>query len=90
VRLNENGQLVERIVIKIKVFENGKWEWKVRQRFLKEPRIKVHDFLRILDEMKVEIAKTEGISVIESSPSRIKHVEPPRKTNSKKKKNRKG
>jgi hypothetical protein len=63
VRLSENGQLVERIVIKIKVFENGKWEWKVRQRFLKEPRIKVKDFMNILDEMKVEIAKSEGLDV---------------------------
>jgi hypothetical protein len=85
VRLNENGQLVERIGIKIKVFENGKWEWKVRQRFLKEPHIKAHDFLKILDEMKAEIAKTEGIRVIESPSSPVKHAEPPRKANKKKK-----
>jgi hypothetical protein len=87
VRLNENGQLVERIVIKIKVFENGKWEWKVRQRFLKEPHIKVHDFLKILDELKDEIAKTEGVDVIENPPSQVKPSVPFRKKN-KKKKNR--
>ena len=60
VRLSENGKLVERINIKIKLFDTGKWEWKVRQRFIKEPRIKVNDMLKILDEIKVEILAAEG------------------------------
>jgi hypothetical protein len=60
VRLSENGKLVERITIKIKLFDTGKWEWKVRQRFIKEPRIKMNDMLKILDEIKAEILATEG------------------------------
>jgi hypothetical protein len=60
VRLSENGKLVERITIKIKLFDTGKWEWKVRQRFIKEPRIKLNDMLKILDEIKVEILAAEG------------------------------
>jgi hypothetical protein len=42
------------------MFETGKWEWKVRQRFVKEPRIKMNDMLNILDEIKAEILSTEG------------------------------
>jgi hypothetical protein len=60
VRLSENGKLVERITIKIKLYDTGKWEWKVRQRFIKEPRIKVNDMLKILDEIKAEILAAEG------------------------------
>jgi len=60
VRLSENGRLVERITIKIKLFDTGQWEWKVRQRFIKEPRIKMNDMLKILDEIKVEILAAEG------------------------------
>ena len=59
-RLSENGKLVERITIKIKLFDTGKWEWKVRQRFIKEPRIKLNDMLTILDEVKAEILAAEG------------------------------
>jgi hypothetical protein len=59
VRLNENGKLVERITLKIKMFDTGKWEWTVRQRFFKEPRIKLHDILTILDEVKAEIIASE-------------------------------
>jgi hypothetical protein len=87
VRLSENGKLVERIVIKIKVFENGKWEWKVRQKFLKEPRIKPDDFLKILDELKAEIAKSEGVEVIESPPPQVEQPASPPKKNKKKKNN---
>jgi hypothetical protein len=60
VRLSENGKLVERITLKIKLFDTGKWEWKVRQRFIKEPRIKLNDMLTILDEVKAEILAAEG------------------------------
>ncbi len=59
VRLNENGKLVERITLKIKLFDSGKWEWTVRQRFIKEPRIKLQDMLTILDEVKAEIIASE-------------------------------
>jgi hypothetical protein len=59
VRLNENGKLVERITLKIKMFDTGKWEWTVRQRFIKEPRIKLHDLLTILDEVKAELIASE-------------------------------
>ena len=55
-----SAKLVERITIKIKMFDTGKWEWKVRQRFVKEPRIKMNDMLKILDEIKAEILSTEG------------------------------
>lgn len=65
--MSENSRLVERITITIKAFENGKWAWKVRQRFLKEPHIDIHAFLKILDELKIEIAKNEGIEIIQSS-----------------------
>jgi len=60
VRLRENQKLVERITIKIKMFDTGKWEWTVRQRFIKEPRIKLSDMLTILDEVKAEIIAAEG------------------------------
>jgi hypothetical protein len=60
VRLSENGKLVERITIKIKLYDTGKWEWKVRQRFIKEPRIKMNDMLKILDEIETEILAAEG------------------------------
>jgi hypothetical protein len=58
--LSTSAKLVERITIKIKMFDTGKWEWKVRQRFIKEPRIKMNDMLKILDEIKAEILATEG------------------------------
>ncbi len=41
------------------MFDTGKWEWTVRQRFIKEPRIKLHDMLTILDEVKAEIIASE-------------------------------
>jgi hypothetical protein len=87
VRLSENGKLVERVVIKIKVFEKGKWEWKVRQRFLTEPRLKANDFLKILDEIKAEIVTSEGSEVIEGPTP---HVEPPANPPKKNKKNKDG
>jgi len=58
--LSTSAKLVERITIKIKMFDTGKWEWKVRQRYIKEPRIKMNDMLKILDEIKAEILATEG------------------------------
>ena len=61
-RLSENEKLVERIVIKIKVFDTGKFDWKVRQRFIKEPRLKIDDILTILDGVKAEILAGEGSS----------------------------
>lgn len=68
VRLNENGKLVERITLKIKMFDTGKWEWNVRQRFIKEPRIKLHDMLTILDEVKAEIIASEEAEKREELP----------------------
>jgi hypothetical protein len=68
VRLNENGKLVERITLKIKMFDTGKWEWTVRQRFIKEPRIKLHDMLTILDEVKAEIIASEEAEKREELP----------------------
>ncbi|MBN2599307.1 MAG: hypothetical protein JXA75_02100 [Candidatus Thermoplasmatota archaeon] len=59
VRLNENGKIVERITLKIKMFDTGNWEWTVKQRFIKEPRIKLNDILTILDEVKAEIIASE-------------------------------
>ena len=41
------------------MFDSGKWEWTVRQRFIKEPRIKLDDMLTILDEVKAEIIASE-------------------------------
>jgi hypothetical protein len=82
VRVNENGKLVERITLKIKMFDTGKWEWTVRQRFIKEPRIKLQDMLTILDEVKAEIIASEeaeeqnekntekSATVIQSEPPR--------------------
>jgi hypothetical protein len=61
VRLSQNGKLVERVTIKIKMFDTGKWEWKVRQIFHKEPRIKLDDFIKILDEIKAEVRTIEGV-----------------------------
>lgn len=57
--MSENGKLVERITLKIKMFDTGNWEWTVRQRFIKEPRIKLNDMLTILDEVKAEILASE-------------------------------
>jgi len=73
VRVSESGKLVERIVIKIKMFENGKWEWKVRQIFRKEPRIGLDDFLKILDEIKAEVRTVEGVE----EPQPEQQVTPP-------------
>ena len=83
-RLSENNKLVERIVIKIKVFENRKWEWKVRQRYIKEPRLKPVDFLKILDELKTEIANTEGAEVMGGPAPQIEQPTSPPKKNKKK------
>jgi hypothetical protein len=77
--VSENSRLVERITITIKAFENGKWAWKVRQRFLKEPHIDIHAFLKILDELKIEIAKNEGIEIIQSSLQTKPRVPAPKK-----------
>lgn len=41
------------------MFDTGKWEWTVRQRFIKEPRIRLQDLITILDEVKAEIIATE-------------------------------
>lgn len=41
------------------MFDTGNWEWTVRQRFIKEPRIKLNDMLTILDEVKAEILASE-------------------------------
>lgn len=57
--MSENGKLVERITLKIKMFDSGKWEWTVKQRFIKEPRVKLNDMLTILDEVKAEIIACE-------------------------------
>jgi hypothetical protein len=71
VRLNESSKLVERITIKIKMFDTGKWEWKVRQRFIKEPRVKLNDMLTILDEVKAEILAAEAEEKKEEIPEEI-------------------
>jgi hypothetical protein len=84
VRLSENDTLVERIVIKIKVFKNGKWDWKVLQRFHKEPHIKVNDFLKIMDEIKAELIKTEGKDVIEGPAPQTAPLAPPPQINNNK------
>jgi hypothetical protein len=59
VRLTEKKTLIERITIKIKVFDTGKWEWKVRQIYRKNPQIKLEDFVKILDEIKTEVLAAE-------------------------------
>jgi hypothetical protein len=41
------------------MYDTGKWEWTVRQRFIREPRIKLQDMLTILDEVKAEIIASE-------------------------------
>jgi hypothetical protein len=69
VRLSQNGKIVERITLKIKMFDTGKWEWTVRQRFIREPRIKLDDILTILDEVKAEIIATEKSEHQENLPA---------------------
>jgi hypothetical protein len=59
VRVSEKGRPVERITLKIKMYDTGKWEWTVRQRFIREPRIKLQDMLTIIDEVKAEIIASE-------------------------------
>lgn len=59
-RLNENGKIVERLTLKIKIFDTGKWEWTAQQRFIREPRVQLNDILTILDEVKEEIIASEG------------------------------
>jgi hypothetical protein len=59
VRLTEKETLTERITIGIKVFDTGKWEWKVRQIYRKNPQIKLEDFVKILDEIKAEVLAAE-------------------------------
>jgi hypothetical protein len=77
VRLSENGKLVERITLKIKMFDTGNWEWTVRQRFIKEPRIKLNDMLKILDEVKAEILASEGKNEsIEQPPKQELYLTP--------------
>ena len=44
------------------MFDTGNWEWTVRQRFIKGPRIKLNDMLTILDEVKAEILASEAES----------------------------
>ncbi|MBN1281225.1 MAG: hypothetical protein JXA00_06215 [Candidatus Thermoplasmatota archaeon] len=58
-RVSTRSRLVERIVIKIKVFDDGSWDWNVRQRFLREPQMKLDDLLSILDDVKAEIRAAE-------------------------------
>ncbi len=41
------------------MFDTGKWEWTVQQRFIREPRIQLDDILTILDEVKAEIIESE-------------------------------
>jgi hypothetical protein len=50
------------------MFDTGKWEWTVRQRFIREPRIKLEDILIILDEVKAEIIATEESEQQENIP----------------------
>lgn len=59
VRLNENGKIVERLTLKIKIFDTGKWEWTAQQRFIREPRVQLNDIVTILDEVKEEIIASE-------------------------------
>lgn len=59
VTVTEKGILIERITIKIKVFNTGKWEWKVRQIYRKNPQIELGDFVKILDEIKTELLAAE-------------------------------
>lgn len=58
-RLNQNGKIVERLTLKIKIFDTGGWEWTAQQRFSKEPRIQLSDILTILDEVKAELIANE-------------------------------
>jgi hypothetical protein len=58
-RLNEKGKLVERITINIKMFDTGDWEWKFRQKFHKEPHMKVDDFIKVLNGLKEEVLSLE-------------------------------
>lgn len=58
-RLNEKGKLVERITINIKMFDTGDWEWRFRQKFHKEPHMKVDDFIKVLDGLKEEVLSLE-------------------------------
>jgi len=67
VRLNENGKVVERITLTIKMFDSGKWEWTVKQRFIREPRVKLNDILTILDEVKEEIIASESTAEEETA-----------------------
>lgn len=57
--MSQNGKIVERLTLKIKMFDTGKWEWTVQQRFIREPRINLEDILTILDEVKAEIIASE-------------------------------
>lgn len=66
-RLNENGKVVERITLTIKMFDSGKWEWTVKQRFIREPRVKLNDILTILDEVKEEIIASESTAEEETA-----------------------
>jgi len=59
VRLSEKGKLVERITINIKMFDTGEWEWKFRQKFHKEPHMKLEDFVKVLDGLKEEVLSLE-------------------------------
>ena len=59
VRLSKKGRIVERITIKIKVFESEKWEWQVRQIFSKKPQFSLQQFVKILDEIKQETMALE-------------------------------
>lgn len=52
------------------MFDTGNWEWTVKQRFIKEPRIKLNDILTILDEVKAEIiaSEEEGEGTVQDGP----------------------
>lgn len=67
VRLTTNGKIVERLTLKIKMFDNGKWEWTAQQRFIREPRIRLQDMLAILDELKTEIIASEETETEENN-----------------------
>lgn len=77
-RLSENGRIVERLTLKIKMFDTGKWEWTAQQRFIREPRIQLYDILTILDEIKAEIiaseeTETQDDSIQKEIPASTQH-----------------
>lgn len=74
--MNENGKIVERLTLKIKIFDTGKWEWTAQQRFIREPQIQLSDMVTILDEVKAEIiaseeTETQDTDSQDSSPASV-------------------